>query len=126
MRTMKMALVGLSSAALLVTGGTMASGAPQSVDAKAAWSCTKGAVCFYKGTNGTGTRYQRFVNTNNNYYSINSIRNNGDTSERLDHVKFKWNYTGQSTSHWSCLKPGKRTSGTPSITIDAVRWVASC
>ncbi|MGW6903770.1 hypothetical protein [Streptomyces sp. NPDC054940] len=90
-----------------------------------AWGCTKGAICFYTKKNGTGTKHERFANTNRNIKGINSIRNNGKTDEPLDHVKVKWNWSGDDTSHWGCFSPGEKWSGA-SVTIDAVRWVNSC
>ncbi|MCL8017096.1 peptidase inhibitor family I36 protein [Streptomyces sp. AS02] len=143
MRAMKMVLLGAGSAAMLAVGGTMPAGAASQggetaasasapgTSAKgvgaAAWSCTKGAVCLYKGANGTGRKYERFVNTNNNYYGINSVRNNGDTSESRDHVNIKWNWTGSDQSHWNCLPPeGRWNFPNKSITVDAIRWVKSC
>ncbi|MEV0528232.1 peptidase inhibitor family I36 protein [Streptomyces sp. NPDC050439] len=128
MRTMKMVLVGVGSAALLATGGTMTAGAApaQGVDAQAAWSCTKGAVCFYTGSNGDGTRYERHADSNSNFKSINSARNNGHTDEPYDHVKVKWNYPGSSDSKWGCLSPGEKWEDKKTFEVDAVRWVKSC
>ncbi|MEU5836869.1 peptidase inhibitor family I36 protein [Streptomyces diacarni] len=149
MRKLKLAAICVGTAALIATGGTMTAGATtpattvqsasagtaaKTVDPKGAhstdvsvtaYSCTRGAVCFYTGTKGTGKKYQRFVNTNNNYNHISSAWNNGRTDEALDHVKVKWNYTGSGTTHWGCLSPGEKWSGSD-YTVDAIRWVKSC
>ncbi|MEU5955218.1 peptidase inhibitor family I36 protein [Streptomyces sp. NPDC047525] len=126
MRTMKMVLVGVGSAALLATGGTMTAGAASGdVEAKAAWSCTKGAVCFYTGSNGNGTKYERHADSNSTFKNLNSARNNGYTSETYDHARVKWNYPG-SASKWGCLSPGERWENKKTFTVTAVRWVKSC
>ncbi|MFJ9582892.1 peptidase inhibitor family I36 protein [Streptomyces acidicola] len=149
MRTMRMVLVGVGSAALLATGGTMTAGAasqgvetqasapsakivdPQGaaakgVDANVAWDCARGAVCFYTKADGGGTKHERFADTDKNIYGIRSAWNNGFTSESLDHVKIKWNYTGSSKSHYGCLSPNERWRNKKSFTVDAIRWVKSC
>ena len=154
MRRTKMALVGAGTAVLVAAGGTATAGAAAPAGAgplggasakstsaedagagaqagkRKAWSCTKGAICFYSKKSGKGTRHQRFANTNKNITGIQSIRVNADTSERLDHVKIKWNWSGQSKSHWACGTPHQKDSGKrwkhKSATIDAVRWVKSC
>lgn len=137
MRRMKTALVGAGSAVLLVTAGTLTAGAAQPggagpegsaakvVGVKSWGDCPKGAVCFWTKENGKGTRHDQYVDTNNNFAHASSRFNNGDTSSAYDHVKFKWHWTGQSTDHWTCMKPGKKASGSD-YTVDAVRWVKSC
>lgn len=135
------ALVSVASVALIATGGTMtasaASAAPaaaksearQSTTAKAhaakGYGCTRGATCFYTKQHGKGTRFQVFDNSNRNLKHVNSAFNNGKTSDKNDHVKFKWHYAG-GKSHWTCMKPGYKGSGKREWVVDAVRWKSTC
>lgn len=135
------ALVSVASVALITTGGTMtasaASAAPAAAKSEArqltsaevstakAYSCTRGAVCFYTGQHGKGKRYQVSANSNRNVKHVNSMINNGSTSEKKDHVRVKWN-DAKGHEQRTCTPPGVRDSSKKEWVVDAVRWVAKC
>lgn len=126
-----MALLGVSTAALIAGGTMTATAAPPDTGARAKpagasqgeakkASCPKGALCLYTGTKYTGKRIEVWGKSNKNHKHISSMWNNGDTGEAKDHVKVK-----RYNNKWVCMKPGTGRTG-DDYTVDAVRWAKSC